>query len=251
MQDDLNLSQRNFAAALLDPELPVPVGVSGSATKRYAVYRNNVTVSLVRAMESNFPAIRKLLGETYFAGLAREFVQQNLPQSPLLFSYGDHFAEHLKQQFDLKDYPYLADVARLEQLWRQSYHEQDAASLAPEALAAFSSEEIAELRLTPHPALRLLASDYAVHSIFQVNREEGKKLEISLDQPEHVIITRANYAVMLQSVGKAAYCFIEALKDNHTFGEAAEVAFAVNEDFDLADCITKILLCGAFQPLKK
>jgi hypothetical protein len=194
---------------------------------------------------------RKLLGETYFAGLAREFVQQNPPQSPLLFSYGDHFAEYLKQQVDLKDYPYLADVACLEQLWRQSYHEQDAASLSPEALAEFNSDEIAELRMTPHPALRLLASDYAVHSIFQMNRADDKKLEVSLDQAEHVIITRPNYTVMLQSVSRTTYVFFEALKDNHTFGEAADVAFAIDENFDLADCITKILLCGAFQPLKK
>ena len=27
--------------------------------RRYAVYRNNVTVSLIRALEANFPAIRR------------------------------------------------------------------------------------------------------------------------------------------------------------------------------------------------
>jgi hypothetical protein len=251
VRDDLNLSQRNFASSLLDPELPVPVDVTGTPKKRYAVYRNNVTVSLVRAMESNFPAIRKLLGETYFAGLAREFVQQNPPQSPLLFSYGDNFAVYLEGQADLQDYPYLPDVARLEQFWRQSYHELDAACLAPEALAAFSSDEIADLRLTPHPALRLMTSQHPVRSIFQANREEGMTLDVSLDQPEHVIVSRPNYDVMLLSVNNAAYLFIKALKENRTFGEAADAAFAVDEDFDLADCIANILLSGAFQPLKK
>lgn len=251
MRDDLNLNQKNFVSALLDPELPVPVGVTGNPEKRYAVYRNNVTVGLVRAMESNFPAIRKLLGETYFAGLAREFIQQNPPQSPLLFSYGDKFGGYLEQQTDLQDYPYLPDVARLEQLWRLSYHELDAACLTPEALSAFSSDDIADLRLGPHPAMRIMSSSFAVHSIFQANREEGLKLDVSFDQPEHVIISRPNYAVMLESVNEATYRFVQALKDNHTFGEAADTAFAIDENFDLANCIAKLLLCGAFQSLKQ
>ncbi len=81
-----------FAAGLLNPARPLPVAVIDNTPRRYAVYRNNVTVGLVRAMEGNFPAVRRLLGHEYFAGLARDFVQAHPPQSPLLFLYGADFA---------------------------------------------------------------------------------------------------------------------------------------------------------------
>ena len=50
-----------FCAALLDPDLERPAGLTGSPNgnvgKRYAVYRNNVTISLISAMEANFSLI--------------------------------------------------------------------------------------------------------------------------------------------------------------------------------------------------
>ena len=49
-----------FAAALLDPARAAPAAVAGpkgkAARKRYDVYRNNVTVSLVNALAAAFPA---------------------------------------------------------------------------------------------------------------------------------------------------------------------------------------------------
>ena len=56
-----------FAAALLDPDAPTPEGLagpgSGRADKRFAVYRNNVNVSLVKALGDIFPTVQRLVGE--------------------------------------------------------------------------------------------------------------------------------------------------------------------------------------------
>ena len=109
-----------FAAGLLDPQHPVPLLVKGQIARRYAVYRNNVTVGLIRALEANFPVVRRLLGEEYFAGFARDFAQGHPPQSPLMFQYGADFPAVLERAEDLASYPYLADVARLEIIWRDS-----------------------------------------------------------------------------------------------------------------------------------
>ena len=54
--------QEQFVAALFDPTAALPSGLvdpQGRASeKRFAVYRNNVTLSLVRVIEAAFPAIR-------------------------------------------------------------------------------------------------------------------------------------------------------------------------------------------------
>jgi len=61
MTMDLAETQDAFAAALLDPALPVPAGVTSARgkadEKRFAVYRNNVAVGLTRVLASRFPVV--------------------------------------------------------------------------------------------------------------------------------------------------------------------------------------------------
>ena len=81
--------QTGFTEALLQPDAPVPQNVVDPkgriAPKRFAVYRNNVTVSLVEALKATFPAVVALVGEAFFAEMARQFVRKTPPQSPLMF----------------------------------------------------------------------------------------------------------------------------------------------------------------------
>ena len=70
-----DFDEATFAATLLDPEKPMPDGFSetnGAARKeRFAVYRNNVVQGLIEALETRFPAVRRSVGETFFAAAAR------------------------------------------------------------------------------------------------------------------------------------------------------------------------------------
>jgi hypothetical protein len=248
VQADRN-TEAAFAAALLNPAAPVPTRVKGRAPRRYAVYRNNVTVGLIRAMEANFPAVRRLLGEAYFAGLAREFVQAHPPASPLLFHYGDAFAQFLAALHDLQRYPYLADVARLEQAWRRAYHAADASVLTAESLARLDHSAMASLRLAPHPAMALMRSRYAVHAIFTANRAGGEGVVDDPARAECVLVTRPRFEVEVRVVDAGAYAFIAALAGGATLAEAAGQGFDVSPSFDLADCIRLMVEAGSFQPL--
>ena len=55
-----DLDAEGFRAAILDPRLEKPGTVAGprgkQAVKRFNVYRNNVTVSLISALADIFPA---------------------------------------------------------------------------------------------------------------------------------------------------------------------------------------------------
>ena len=68
------MNQDAFTRALMRPELPIPADIIApahdSATRRFAVYRNTVIASLSDALETAFPAIRALLGETNFRNIA-------------------------------------------------------------------------------------------------------------------------------------------------------------------------------------
>jgi hypothetical protein len=247
MQADPASADGGFSVALLNPASPVPVVVKGPAERRFAVYRNNVTLGLVRALEANFPAIRRLLGEAYFAGLAREFVQRHPPASPLLFYYGEHFPAHLARQEDLADYPYLADVARLEQQWRRSYHEADAPVLQPSSISGLDERQIADVRLSVHPAGALMQSDFAVHSIFQANRFHGVAAPKDFTVPEYVVVSRPALDVHTRTVSAAQYAFLSTLWNGAELGLAAERAMTVDADFDIVAAIRLMLDSGLFQ----
>src|SRR5271166_2853321 len=77
----------DFAAALRDPAAPPPTATRGRKGapdgRRFAVYRNNVAVGLIGAIESRYPATRRILGEQAFRGLARAYVQAEKPRSPV------------------------------------------------------------------------------------------------------------------------------------------------------------------------
>src|ERR1700756_1327137 len=129
-----------FAAALIDPERETPAIVVGPAGKgaarRYNVYRNNVTVSLINALAAVYPAVHRITGAEFFRAMARFHVRATPPTSPLLFEYGREFPAFIEQYEHASSMPWLADTARIERAWLDAYHEADAEPLPAAALAA-------------------------------------------------------------------------------------------------------------------
>ena len=105
-----------FTPALLDPEREPPAIVSGpngkAAGKRYNVYRNNITVSLINALAAAFPAAQRITGVDFFRAMARFHVRATPPTSPLLFEYGHDFPDFIERYEYAQPMPWLADVAR-------------------------------------------------------------------------------------------------------------------------------------------
>ena len=110
--------QAEFAAALRDPAVAPPPDVvgpdGGPAPRRFAVYRNNVLGALGTAMAGAFPAVRRMVGEDFFRVMARTYVLEIPPTSPVLLDYGKTFPEFIAGFEPAASLPYLPDVARLE-----------------------------------------------------------------------------------------------------------------------------------------
>jgi Putative DNA-binding domain len=90
---------RAFAAALGEPSAPPPATTLGRLgapdARRFAVYRNNVAVGLIGALEARYPVSRAIAGDELFRAMARAFVGAHKPRSPLMIAYGAEFPEFL------------------------------------------------------------------------------------------------------------------------------------------------------------
>ena len=137
-------SYATFASALLDPTYATPAIVIGpagkGAAKRYNIYRNNVTVSLINALAAVYPAVQRITGVEFFRAMARFHVRATPPRSPLLFEYGRDFPAFVETYEYTRRLPWLADVARIERAWLDAHHAGDAEPLFVDALAAFPPE---------------------------------------------------------------------------------------------------------------
>ncbi len=231
--------QNDFALALLDRELPVPEGViahnSERPQKRFAVYRNNMMVSLLGALEARFPATRKIAGEEFFKAAARRFIFAHPPRSPVMMFYGDAFPSFLADFEPAHSMPYLADVARLEAARTRAYHASDAKPLTRDALAAVPPDALAEMRFTLHPSLEIVSSAYPVVTIFAMNSGILELAPIADWRGEDALIVRPEYEVEVRRLSSGARIFLANLADKKPLGEAAGAASAAGEKFDLAE----------------
>lgn len=249
----------NFAAALLDPALPPPSGIAVSgniaAEERFAIYRNNVVEGLVRALATRFPAIERVVGEEFFAAMARVYATQSPPRSPIMAFYGEDFPQFIESFAPCAELPYLADLARLEAARTRAYHAADATPLTAEDFAGIKTE-LAALRIRPHPSLFVLASSHPVATIFAMNMGDLPLAEIADWHGEDFCVVRPHARVELHRLPKGSAVFLSRWAEGATLAEAAEAALAAEPYFDLAENLSVVIRCGliaeiASQPKKR
>jgi hypothetical protein len=239
-----------FSAALLDPERETPSLVAGpngkAGRKRFDVYRNNVTVSLIDALAASFPATMRITGEEFFRAMARFHVRQSPPTSPLLFEYGRSFPDFIERYEHARSLPWLADVARIERAWLDAYHAADAEPLEPASLGSIAAERLPETVLTPHPATRVTRSRFPAVAIFSANRAEEPVARIESAEPQDGLLTRPGLEVVLRHLPPGGAVFLGLLLAGATLGAAAAAALADSPDFDLSANMAGMLEAGAF-----
>lgn len=233
-----------FTAALTRRETPIAGLTNGRgrpAADRFRVYRNNVIHSLSEALAATFPATRRLMGERFFRAAAVAFAEENKPTSPVLFRYGEGFADFIAALPGLAAHPFVPEAARIEYARVQVFHAADANALQGDALAHLPAEALPALVLEPHPAVRLIRAPSGGVSAWQQNQDPA----LPPVEAAAALITRPGVEVLVTPLSAPAAAFAAALLDGRPLGEAAAV-----DDLDLAPALAALLGAGAFRSLR-
>ena len=248
MSAPLAALQAEFAMALSDPSPDaVPDGFSEAAARRFRVYRNNVRVALIEALAAAYPAVVRLVGEPFFHRMAGDYAAAEPSRRRTLNLYGENFADFVAGFPPASELLYLADVARLERAVLEARHAVDVPALDPAAAAALGSG-LASARLIPHPATRLVRSEYPVAEIWRANTAEAPT-------PDNLVLTagaagalvlRPALSVSVEAPAPGRCAFVETLLEGGNLAAAHTAAASLEEDFDVILAFRELLTAGAF-----
>lgn len=205
--------QAAFGAALLD----------GGGPPRMAIYRNNVLGNWRGALAGAYPVTRAIVGEVFFAALARAYGRSHPSRSGDLNEFGAGLAGFLEAFPHTQDLPYLPDVARLEWCVHLAYYAADA--------PPFDVSRPSEARLAP--ACAVLVSSWPLAAIWNAHQEGGDPAAVRLDAgPEYVLVHRPGWRVEVRALERGAYCFLERLAAGEALGPALAAGAAADSGFD-------------------
>ncbi|PMS37634.1 putative DNA-binding protein [Trinickia symbiotica] len=213
----------------------------------FTVYRNTVFKGSVDALQANFPAVKRLVGEQWFRTAAAAYVRTSPPADARLVYYGADFPAFLAVLETARELPYLADVARLDRLWVEAHVAPEDALADAATVAALSAEQLERAVLRPHAAARWIwFESMPAYTIWRANRDESEVPEDLVWQAEGALVTRPHGEVIWRPLSAAGCVFLDACAEGQPFESAAQRAFERDADVDLGAILGDLLLAGAF-----
>ena len=252
------MNQAAFATALLDPKLPCPAGLTAwngsDPTRRLAVYRNNVVVSLVDALADTFPVTQQLVGEDFFRAMARSFVQHSPPTSPVMAFYGEALPDFIAEFGPARSLPYLADMAKLEMARVRACHAADAPVMtqADIYLALSSAHHPGDMQIVCQPSVQVVHAPHAVVSLWAAHQDEAlldQLATLDMAQPESALVLRQALDVVVVPLSHGAAQFTQALLVHQGLALATSHAVAADPHFDLTTTFRLLLAQGALSTI--
>ena len=172
--------QQALLAALMHPPgtVRLPAGdaalglriVDPARTERgLAVYRANAHALAQRALEAACPTLAEMVGADDFAALARGFWHAHPPTRGDICEWGAQLPDWLAGQASLTDWPWLADVARLDLALHQAERAADA-EVDAESLGMLGEHEPERLQLVLMPGSGLVVSPWPIVTMLGAHR---------------------------------------------------------------------------------
>lgn len=244
--------QDDFARALLAADEAVPPAVSALVGQpAYAVYRNTVVKACIDALQANYPAVNRLVGDEWMRAAAAVYARKALPGLPMLLEYGADFADFLAGFEPAAELPYLSGVARLDRCWTEAHVATTEAPMDHVAIAQFAEGNFYRLRLQPHAAARWVwCAEAPAYTIWSRNRSDAQDDTEIEWHGEGALLTRPRDVVTWRGLDRAGCVFLDACAAGGTVAEATQAALDIDRKADLSQLIATLLDAGAFSRIR-
>ncbi|CAN5345592.1 hypothetical protein BH11PSE9_BH11PSE9_21210 [soil metagenome] len=255
---ELLRAQKAFADSLRDPARALSAGRwwAGDAAlvePRLAIYRANVAAAATKALAATYPVVQALVGEAFFGGVARAYLQARPSTSGDLFDFGQEFASFLQNFEHAQSLAYLPDLARLEWRAHRAYGALDAEAFDTASLSAVSPARQGDICFRWAAGTSLVVSPYPIVQLWRIHRPgfEGT-FEVDWTRGEIACIAREGFDVVVSAITAADAAFIDASLAGGALGLSCEAALVVDQSFEpgplLRRAIATRLITGFLLP---
>jgi hypothetical protein len=164
---------------------------AGSVEDRWGVYASGAPARVAEALENDYPALRRILGDDAFRSLAARYAVAHPPRSFDLGRAGDRLAGFLETDPLREELAFLPDLARLEWAMAEALIARDAEPLAWSALQALGPEAAADLPLAWTPGVALVASAWPIHDLWLCRDQPDAEVDVGVEgRPQTVLVYR-------------------------------------------------------------
>ena len=228
----------NFAAEI------VPDGLA--AGDRIAIYRNNSRIVFSNALRGQFPVVRALGGDEWFAGTAHRYREQHPSASGNLFDIGRHFPGYLAGELASSQYEYFADVARLEWVYQEASAAADSPAFDLGSLARVAPHDYGRIQFRLHPAARVVRCRYSVLEIWLAHRvNPSVPATCDLNQPQIVLTTRGAAGLALAALSTDEWLLLQAFATGMALEQAMHAVSDGHNDPGPVAALTRLAQLGA------
>jgi len=229
---DLASFQRDFAAALMADER----SARPFRSPAFAVYRNTSARGAVEGLRAAYPTVDMLVGDEMFTQVALDYRGERPPASPVLSDYGADFPSYLAQQPWTCELPYLADVAKLDRMWLETFL----------AAGAENGRNAPQSRIMLHPAARFGWFMTPAMTIWQAHREPQQLVELEPDwREEGALFTRMGNVVRTKPIDAACHRLLLACSDPATLSECVTAVAEAHPNANVPELLRSCVASGA------
>lgn len=220
-----------------------------SPARQIEIYQSNVRSALRDTLKQIFPVCLRIVGENYFSQIADRYIRKHPSTCSNLNAYGQHFSSFIQtlltQRSELSDFPYLSDLAKLEQLYHDLYYVGNDTVFDFERFTALSEAQHQRLRFKLSNALKLMKTPFPVLAIWQVNRDLGTSVEtIQMPKQEQTLaIFRQHFQVEIENISFERHQFLEAMVKGTTLSDLIN-QFESVDNFDTNHQLTELITKG-------
>lgn len=189
----------------------------GPAVERgLAAYRANAGALAERALQAAAPTVAAMLGEADFAHLARALWRAHPPRRGDVAEWGAELPVFIEAQPDLAEWPWLADVARLD---RARHHAERAADAEMDAasLPLLGEADPALVTLDAMPGLAVLRSDWPIATMHAAHHDDRPdpfapvRAALAERRGEAVCVAREGWRVRVQRLPAGDALFMQTV----------------------------------------
>jgi len=206
----LSAAERDLAASLIGGDARL------AAIDRVEVYADMYFYRIRDCLKEDFAAVCAVVGEAHFHNLITDYLLAHPPSHFSLRYAGRHLPEYLERYALARQWPCVADLARLEWAIVDVFDAPDVTPIGAAELAAVPQEQWPEVRFQLTPALRVLRLQWPVHTVWQ-QVQQGEPPADPVPGETTLRVWRQDLRVFHRPVDAAEAAALEAVAHGESF----------------------------------